>query len=460
MNATMRWGVCAVVWVLCSSRAVGQEYGNAGAHLAGWRTVTVTRPNSTTFSARLYYPATSAGQNTGFDGSGGPYPAVSFGHGFLQPVDRYQSTLLHLATWGIIVIASESEGGLFPSHSNFALDLRHCLTYLEQQNTTSGALLYQGVATGKFGMSGHSMGGGASILATAADTRVKALANLAAAETNPSATAQMAGVSVPVSLISGSADTIVPVGNNGQLMFNAGRAPKLLPVIQGGWHCGFEDVSTIGCDSGPMTRADQLFLTRRLLASFFRLYLGDDQLAWDVVWGPGRSADTRVVTTGVSGISLAPSAVTVSAFQNGTMTGAFTVMNTGPAARSFAVVVEGAGWPAVADPMQTGLLNPGQGVAVGVTVTAPPGWATLAEDMLVTARSVEDGGTRGWAQLTARRKCIADQDGSGVLTANDFQAYMNAYAGGSESADVDGTGSLTANDFQAFMNAFASGCAR
>lgn len=454
--------VVAVVFGWGADTGFGQvpEYGDPGPHTAGWRSVTVARPNNSTFTARLYYPATGAGQNAGFDPSGGPYPAVSFGHGFLQTVDRYQSTLLHLATWGIVVIASDSEGGLFPSHSNFALDMRHCLTYLEQQNATSGALLYQGIATDRFGMSGHSMGGGASILATAADARVKALANLAAAETNPSATAQMGSIAAPVSLVSGSSDTIVPVGTNGQLMYNAGRAPKLLPVIQGGWHCGFEDVSTFGCDSGPMPRAEQLFLTRRLLASFFRLYLSGDQAAWNVVWGPGRDADNRVVTTAASGIGVAPGVATVSAFQNMEMTRGFVVTNSGPAPRSYAVLVEGAAWPAVAVPAQTGVVAPGESAAFEVRVTAPPGWLPLQTEMLVTVKSREDGGTRGWARLAAGRRCIADQDGSGSLTPNDFQAFLNAFAAGSMAADADGSGSLTANDFQAFMNAFAAGCGR
>jgi dienelactone hydrolase len=65
--------------------------------------------------------------------------------------------------------------------------MRHCLTYLEEQNADPASWLFGQVATAQFGVSGHSMGGGASILAAAADARIKAVANLAAAETNPSA---------------------------------------------------------------------------------------------------------------------------------------------------------------------------------------------------------------------------------------------------------------------------------
>ncbi|MCS6919203.1 MAG: hypothetical protein NZM28_05495, partial [Fimbriimonadales bacterium] len=66
------------------------NYAAPGIYRAGRRRVTVRRPNNTTFIAQLYYPATATGDNTPYDGSGAPYPAVSFGHGFLQPPERYR----------------------------------------------------------------------------------------------------------------------------------------------------------------------------------------------------------------------------------------------------------------------------------------------------------------------------------------------------------------------------------
>lgn len=60
--------------------------------------------------------------------------------------------------------------------------------------------------------------------------------------------------------------------------------------------------------------------------------------------------------------------------------------------------------------------------------------------------------------------CYANCDGSPaqpVLTANDFQCFINAYAAGSSYANCDGSTAapvLTANDFQCFINAYAGGC--
>ncbi len=48
-----------------------------------------------------------------------------------------------------------------------------------------------------------------------------------------------------------------------------------------------------------------------------------------------------------------------------------------------------------------------------------------------------------------------------VLTANDFQCFLNAFASGVTTANCDASTTvpvLTANDFQCFLNAFATGC--
>ncbi len=60
--------------------------------------------------------------------------------------------------------------------------------------------------------------------------------------------------------------------------------------------------------------------------------------------------------------------------------------------------------------------------------------------------------------------CYANCDGSTAapaLTANDFQCFINKYAGNDPYANCDGstaTPALTANDFQCFINKYAAGC--
>ncbi len=60
--------------------------------------------------------------------------------------------------------------------------------------------------------------------------------------------------------------------------------------------------------------------------------------------------------------------------------------------------------------------------------------------------------------------CYSNCDGSTalpVLTANDFQCFLNRYAAGDPYANCDGSTVapvLNANDFQCFLNSFAAGC--
>jgi predicted dienelactone hydrolase len=372
-----------------------------GPYGAGWRSVTITRPNNSTFTARLYYPAAANGQNAAYNGSGAPYPAITFGHGFLQAVSTYQSTLNHLATHGYFVIASDSESGLFPSHQNFANDLRFSLDYLTQQNGDQTSFLFNQVATMRYGAGGHSMGGGASLLATAADARIKAVANLAAAETNPSAVSAMANVNAPASLISGSADTIVPVSSNGQLMYNAGRAPKMLPVIQGGWHCGFQDSNGIGCDNGTITRTQQLAETRRLLTAFFDLYLKGIEGRWKQVWGNEFSTALTSAQRD-SGIELTPATQNVPTPVGAETTFTVTVTNRGSSPAAYRAFVEQRRWIIASSPDVTAAVAPN--ASTNITFRVRRLWKNnlLLDNILISVRNENDGLTRNFTPVTLR----------------------------------------------------------
>lgn len=378
------------------------DYAMPGFYRAGRRRVIVRRPNNTTFNAQLYYPATATGDNTPYDGSGAPYPAISFGHGFLQPPERYRSILEHLATWGYFVIATESGLELFPNHRTYSEDMHHCLTYLEQQHAEPTSPLFGQVATGQFGISGHSMGGGASILAAAADTRIKAVANLAAAETNPSAIQASPNVTVPHCLISGSADTITPLQSNGLRMYNAGFAPKMLPVIQGGWHCGFQDTSIIGCDSGPMSRATQLQITRRLLTAFFELYLRNNLAAWEWVWGDGVLKDPQIQFTAETGILIEPYYTTRYVSVPRVVEHRLIVRNRSRYPQQYAILIDGNRWRTEARPATTPVVAPDGSAWVLVAVWVPRGRRPAQDVARVRALSLRDGGTLATAFVHTR----------------------------------------------------------
>ena len=56
--------------------------------------------------------------------SGFSMPAVAFAHGWMTGVDRYQETLTHLASWGLVVAAPDTQRSPVPSHVALASDLR------------------------------------------------------------------------------------------------------------------------------------------------------------------------------------------------------------------------------------------------------------------------------------------------------------------------------------------------
>ncbi len=69
-----------------------------------------------------------------------------------------------------------------------------------------------------------------------------------------------------------------------------------------------------------------------------------------------------------------------------------------------------------------------------------------------------------WYGVQPQPSCYANCDNSTtppILTANDFQCFLNAFAANLAYANCDGSTTppvLTANDFQCFLNAYAAGC--
>ncbi|GAA4908595.1 dienelactone hydrolase [Nonomuraea thailandensis] len=267
-----------------------------GSYAAGYADVSVSAAGRS-FGARVYYPATSAGSGTAV--ATGRFPAVSFGHGFFQSIGKYASLGRHWASWGTITIMPTSQGGLLPSHSAFADDLNAALTWIVAQNTTSGSRFNDHVRADRLGLSGHSMGGGASVLAAARNASVRTVTNLAAAETNPSARAAAAAVTVPVQFVAGANDSVAGPSGHQIPIYNAKPAPKQLRTIVGGFHCGFTDSGGLGCDAGSISRAAQQALTRRVTTAWLLYYLHDDASHYDAVWGAPARTDPAVQFLGV-----------------------------------------------------------------------------------------------------------------------------------------------------------------
>jgi pimeloyl-ACP methyl ester carboxylesterase len=236
---------------------------------------------------QAYYPAIAAGENVPVAAPPpGGFPAVAFGHGFLIPWSDYDFVWEGLVPEGFIVLLPDTESGLLPSHLDLGLDLAFVLRELRSESEDPGSLFY-GAVSQSGAVCGHSMGGGASFLAAESDPSVTAIANLAAAETNPSAISAAASITAPALLFSGSNDCVTPPESHQVPMYDALASDcRTRVTLVGGSHCQFAEYNFAcslgegGCPSPTITGEEQHDLTISLLAPWLHYALEDDVLAW------------------------------------------------------------------------------------------------------------------------------------------------------------------------------------
>ncbi|EQD84168.1 chlorophyllase-like protein [Saccharopolyspora erythraea NRRL 2338] len=165
-------------------------------------------------------------------------PAVAFGHGWLQPPRRYLGLLRHLASWGVVVAAPGTQGGLFPSHRLFSSDLRTALDICVNVRLGEGRISVDGE---RLALAGHAMGGGCAVLAAAEDERVRAVATLAASETHPSAFVAAKAAHVPGLHLAGANDLLAPPVSNAEPIAQAWGGPVQLRTLKKASHLGFAE---------------------------------------------------------------------------------------------------------------------------------------------------------------------------------------------------------------------------
>jgi hypothetical protein len=243
---------------------------------------------------RVYYPSFIEGNETQIDTINGPYQVIAFGHGFAAQSSYYISQFSHLATHGFIIIAPQ-----FPdvNHQQLAYDLIYCINFIKAQGSIPSSRFYTLVDTTVSGVSGHSMGGGASLLAAAYDSTISGAAPLAAAETNPSAIGIMSQIKGAVYLISAQNDGITPINGHQLPMYNNADPVKGIPIIKRGNHTKFMDTRLFDWTdpNGNLPASEQLRLTRKYLTSFFKYILKSDTSYFHYAFGDLVQSDTSVI---------------------------------------------------------------------------------------------------------------------------------------------------------------------
>lgn len=207
--------------------------------------------------------------------AGSALPAIAFGHGLLQPPIRYVRLLSHLASWGIVAAAPNTQLGALPSHRLFAGDLRTTLDICTGVRLGKGEI---SVDPEKLGLAGHSMGACAAVLTAAQDARVRAVGTLALAASSPSALDAARSVTAPGLHIAAEQDKIAPVVGHAEPVANAWQGSVQLRIAHKASHLGFTEGkhwSELLLDGKPEYNAQRT--ARALLTAFFLTHLSGEE---------------------------------------------------------------------------------------------------------------------------------------------------------------------------------------
>jgi dienelactone hydrolase len=156
----------------------------------------------------------------------GNHPIIAWGNGTAAPTLIYQPIFNHLASWGFVVVASNS--GMAQS----GREMIEGIDYLIEQNNNTSSKFYGMLDVQHIGTTGHSQGGGGAIN-SATDPRVTCTAPIAP---SPGRIGQVNG---PVFLIAGETDIIVSPLMIYLNSYVFSTKPTILGVASGMGHFGF-----------------------------------------------------------------------------------------------------------------------------------------------------------------------------------------------------------------------------
>lgn len=154
-------------------------------------------------------------------------PGVAFGHDWLTGTARYARLLEHLASWGIVAGAPDTQRGLAPSVLNFAFDLGTALDIVSGVRLGPGKI---SVHPAKLGVVGHGFGGSAAVFAAAGmPAKPAAVAAIFPSVTSPPAEQPAATLKVPGLLLTAPGDAAT-LNSNALALSKAWRTATLRVV--------------------------------------------------------------------------------------------------------------------------------------------------------------------------------------------------------------------------------------
>lgn len=213
------------------SKSTKAKYAATGPH-------SVATASATGFS--IYHPRDMKGN----------HPIITWGNGTGTPTIAYAPFLRHLASWGFVVIASNSTMTANGQAMVKGID------YLIEQNSKAGSPFSGMLDIDNIGTTGHSQGGGGAINA-ATDPRVTCAGLLSPAP------GQIRQVKCPIFMVSGTADALGSIVRS--MTWAPVKAPTIFGVLKGANHVTFS--WNLGLE------------TRGYMTAWFMAQLQDDPVA-------------------------------------------------------------------------------------------------------------------------------------------------------------------------------------
>ena len=234
----------------------------------------------------IYYPATESGEDVTV--TDGKFPVISVGHGFVMTYESYAYIWEHFVPLGYIVILPNTETTVTVSHGDFGTDLSFVIGAIQTEGATEGSLFFEHVSMTS-AVLGHSMGGGAAVLAAAEDTEISTLVTLAAAETDPSAIDVAETVLQPSLTFAGGVDCVTPIAEHQEPVYENLSDCKGYVFIPEGSHCQFANSNVLcelgefSCTASEISEEEQHETVLEALTPWFQAFLKMDYAAWEEV---------------------------------------------------------------------------------------------------------------------------------------------------------------------------------
>jgi hypothetical protein len=268
--------------------AASVEAGDAGGPnfdqngpIAFTTTTAMVQNGADVFTENIYLPS-----------SPGPHPVVSLTPGLQQPSTAYAPYAERLASYGIVVLLRDDPGLLVQSQV-IAADLEYVIaTWLPAQNADASSPLHAAVDLTKVGLTGHSRGGQASLLAAEGTLLGHVVAWFGIDPDDPGtidgftestelAATNLVTIGIPTTFLGGQVVTFcTPADINYQTLYAVAPSPSVVITAVDASHTEFEvQADCVDCAlCTPMGTANQqvvlAYAVRYFTAFFARELLG------------------------------------------------------------------------------------------------------------------------------------------------------------------------------------------